>query len=462
MVVTALRKSLTALIGGLVLFTSATADANGMFPKAGQLVVAPSNPDHIVVRTTFGLVTSRNGGGDWSWICESAMGYANIEPGITITSDGVVVAGVYDGVTAAAGDSCTWSSVAGTNQESVADVSRAPSDPSVVMATARDLTTGVSRYLESSGAVTSFAQVGVDLPAGLVPITLDGAPSDPTRIYLSALRDIGGGQFVGALVRSSDHAGSWSVIDIPGSLDDSRPYLAAVHPTQPDALYVRLATTPGILLYSSDAGQSWTNIFTGAGALDSFALSPDGATVLVGGPVDGVWRANTLTHSFESVSTLPATCLTWTARGVYGCFTFFANDYVIALSSDQAETFTPLLDLQCLQGPLDCSTDTPVGAQCPMQWSNLALQFDVMRCGGGGNGAGGNGGAGVGGSAASTGGAGAGAAPPTTGPGSDATPASGCGCNVPGRAGTVWPWLLGVFALLRRRVQGTQPNPSTS
>ena len=70
------------------------AEANGKFPFADQVVVDQSNPDHLVVRTSFGLVVSSDAGASWGWVCEDAMGYADYEPGLAVVGSGAIVLGV--------------------------------------------------------------------------------------------------------------------------------------------------------------------------------------------------------------------------------------------------------------------------------------------------------------------------------------------------------------------------------
>src|SRR5262249_48056988 len=103
-----MRLAVSVLLAAL-LVGEGVAAANGKFPAGGQLVADSSDPKHIVVRTTFGLVTTRNAGSDWFWTCEDAIGYANFEPVIAVTHGGTVFVGLEEGVALAAGDGCTWS-----------------------------------------------------------------------------------------------------------------------------------------------------------------------------------------------------------------------------------------------------------------------------------------------------------------------------------------------------------------
>src|SRR5690242_9544521 len=72
------RCVLIAGIAGLFLLSGA-ARANGRYPLADQIVIDPGNPSHIVARSTFGLLDSDDGGKNFRWICETAIGYFGVE-----------------------------------------------------------------------------------------------------------------------------------------------------------------------------------------------------------------------------------------------------------------------------------------------------------------------------------------------------------------------------------------------
>jgi hypothetical protein len=134
----------------------------------------------------------------------------------------------------------------------------------------------------------------------------------------------------------------------------------------------------------------------GAGLLRGFALSPDGAMVVVGGTNDGLWRADTQAFAFEKLSSASLQCLTWTAAGIYACATQPFDEFTLGLSQDGGQSFAALLDLPCLRGPLDCPVQSSVGSVCPAEWPAIALQtghVDECSSGAGGGGTGGGGGA---------------------------------------------------------------------
>ncbi len=131
----------------------------------------------------------------------------------------------------------------------------------------------------------TFTLAGTALPPAFLGLTLDSAPSEPSRLYVSGR--YGSPDFQGALLRSDDRGATWASIPIPGSSDISLPYIGAIDPTNPDVVYVRLdGDKTDKLVVTKDGGKTFTEVFS-AKSLIGFALSPDGATVAAGSDKDG-------------------------------------------------------------------------------------------------------------------------------------------------------------------------------
>ena len=186
------------------------------------------------------------------------------------------------------------------------------------------------------------------------------------------------------LQRSDNRGATWQELPIPGSDSMNLPYVGAVDPHDPDIVYVRLDATPSdTLLVSKDGGMTYTTVYSAAGKLPGFALSPDGATVATGGPVDGVLTAPASTLDFHPASTVGALCLTWAAAGLYACADEFVDHFTAGISTDQGKTFTPLMHLGGLCGPLVCGPDSGVTNFCPAYWPPTETQIDNQGCDGG-------------------------------------------------------------------------------
>lgn len=436
----ALAAAAAALIAAAAV--AAPASANGRFPAAGQIAVHPSDPSRLMVRATFGLLTTHDGGEEWRWICEPVVGFGdNEDPMVAILADGTIIAGVFDGLSASKNAGCDWSFAPGDlDGRYVIDLSADREDPSrAVLVVSTGL--GAGRFLtqlwETSDNAASWTKAGADLPEDFLAHTVDAAPSRRERVYVSGR--FGAPEYAGALERTDDRGATWTRFDIPGSNDKRLPYLGAIDPADPDTVYVRLDGEPAdAVLVTRDGGESFTTIFEGQGNLLGFALSPDGGSVVVGGPQDGIWRAPTSSFAFEKVSDVGARCLTWTAEGIFACGGEFTDGFTVGRSTDEGETFTALLHLDGLCGPIECAPESGTASTCADLWGATELTIGSRQCGG-------DAGAGGGGSE-----------PPPPGE------PDGCGCKIgaagarpAGRPGGGAMWLaiaaVGALALGRAR-----------
>ena len=430
---------LACLVGATIGLLAPVARANGVFPSAGQIAIDPADANHILVRTTYGILTTRAGGEPWDWICETGVGYSSLfHPAIALLEDGTAIAGLGDGLAVAHTDACSWNKASGPIDGAyVVDVSVEKSAPSHAVAITSNGAAGAARFFTSEDNAVTWTQAGVDLPIGFIPLSIDVAPSDPTRVYVSALAG-GAGTLKGSLLISPDRGATWQPISVPLTDGDHAPYIGAIDPVNPDRLYLRTDGSPGHLFVFDHSTDKFEEIYAGQGYLRGFALSPDGQTLLVGGSSDGILRASASSLVFEKVSTVSTRCLTWTADGVYTCATEFSDGFTVGLSKDQGATFEPIMHLACVRGPLDCPAPSSVGKACPQEWDAVATLIGQSSCQGGG------GSAGAGGS--STGGAGAGGASSTGGASRTSTTSGGgsistdlggdrgCACSVGSRS----------------------------
>ncbi|WP_437578004.1 WD40/YVTN/BNR-like repeat-containing protein [Sorangium sp. So ce887] len=448
-----------ALVAAALAAAPSPAAANGVFPSADQIVFDPEDPARAVARMTYGLLATRDGGASWRWICEGAVGYddtGGVAPPIAAAEGGRVLAALSDGIAIGAEGGCAWARAAELAGKAVLDLSVRQGDPSHVVAVAAGTRHGL--WASRDGGA-SWASAGTPLPAGFQARTVDVAPSDPQRVYVSGLAT-GSGPVQGVIARSADGGATWETAVVPGSTTSREPYIAGVDPLDADVLYVRVASAPGRLFVSTDGGAAFEPVFETQGFVRAFAISPDGATVAVGSDIDGVFRAPSSTLAFERVSSVAPRCFVWTEAGLYACASEFLDDFTIGRSLDGGATFEPLLRQACIRGPLGCAATTAVGALCPTDWPRVALMTGHRDCtpdagspaAGSGTSAGATGATGVGGATAASGGGGAASAGGTGGaadaPGGGALPAGGarpgdggCGCHT-GSAGGGWAGAL--------------------
>ena len=433
------RSRCLLVTGALTLAVSAPAFANGRFPRADLIVSIPSDAERLIVRTTFGLLVSNDGGRHFDWICEAALELEDQEdPMIAITRRGSVVAATVDGVVIGGENECGFHRVAALDGAIVPDLTLDRADPSHVLAFRVRASAGGfdSQLFASNDEGETFSAVGGPLDGELLPLSIDLAPADPSRVYLTARlpRD---GDYASVLLRSDDGGDSFERWPVDGTAGMSLAFLAGVSPVDADRLYLRIAASDGSLLVTSDdAGQSFSTVHTGTGLLLGFAVSPDGDKIAFGGPSDGVWIANADGTDKQQRSALAVSCLGWSEQGLYAC-SDSTEEFGVGRSDDEGQTFERLLAFSELCGNTLCDPGSEVGRSCGLAWDTqgprLGASCNVTAPG----------------SAGQTGAAGGGGAAsyvPESGAGSDQS-----GCGFSGRAAGNRAWLVLLAALLLRR-----------
>lgn len=408
------------------------ARANGRFPIADQLVIDPADPSHIVLRTTYGILGSTNAGANFTWMCEVAVGYGGAQdPAMGILADGTILAGVFEGLAVSHDRRCSWSFVGDPLKgEYVIDVSVHRDDPSRAVAiTSTGTANGFHVILAETGDNgVSWTQAGTPILSDMIALTVDVAPSNSDRIYVSG---IVGKSYAPAIERSDDRGKTWKRTYFDATYAKDTPFIAAVDPTNPDRVYVRMGS-PSVdrLLLSNDGAATWTEVYAGMDDLLGFALSPDGLRIAVGGPKDGIRIADSTSLVFQQVSSLYTRCLTWSTAGLYACANQFVDGFTLGLSKDEGKTFTPLYNLidMC---PLECPEGASGTAACAMYWPSVVatLSNEPLACGG----------AATGSSSSSSGSA-------------PSVPRDGnCGCNLEAQSGAWAPLAFVALALASRR-----------
>lgn len=404
-------------------FASANASANGRFPNAQQL--REPAPGSLVVAATYGLLVSGNSGQDFQFVCESALfGKALMgswaDPLLETLPDGTIISGSQNGLRVSRDRGCSFrtefelphdASLVTPGQDPVApqgtviDVCPAYDSANSVLALttlhADDGSIIEHRIYKSSDGARSFAPLAMPLEKSQIAVvlTLDAAPSDPLRIYVSGTS---AGQSV--LAVSSDGGNSYSLhsiaIDDPDGVTGA--YIAAVSPTDPNRLYLRVSrkglddagsdTWDDSLLVSDDAGAHFHDVLRRRAALLGFALSPDGTQVLAGfgdpmiPPVItsedalGIYAATSDTLAFsQRVPNLAVSCLRWTSTALYACakennplatggIDFHIGAVKPAAVPDNLQAFEPLLKLRDVRGPLPREDGTP--SACAEEWKS--------------------------------------------------------------------------------------------
>lgn len=372
------------------------AHANGRYPQAMQLIQDPLDGNRLWLRATYGLITSVDRGRTWHWICEKAMsGNPNevFDPMFGIHADGTVVVGQDKGLLRSKDRGCVWAQVIPELEKSfIQDVAVDPSDrrSGLAISSHNPGPTFSIELWETKNNGASYARISTILDNKYAR-TVDAAPSDPNRVYISVLayEPIDGtGTAMPMLLRSDDRGKNWTESALPGP-SYAEPYIAVVHPTNPDVLYVRThestrlsQTTVSIksrLLYSDDGAATWREILSGDAPMLGFALSPDGSEVLVGfgdeglpgkaliAPENafGMWRAMTSSFEFTKISDRKVGCLSWLANDIYVCTPLEETGFDLGILNHTCPaTIRPLFSKRRISGPLPCAAGTTTASLC--------------------------------------------------------------------------------------------------
>jgi hypothetical protein len=401
---------------------AAPAYANGRFPNAEQL--RELAPGSLVVSGTYGLLVSGNSK-DFQFVCESALFGKTlmgswVDPLLEVLPDGTILSGSVNGLRVSRDHGCSFQSEWSLPH----DPSFIPPDPQatgplgtvVDLCPAYDSAQGVvaltsltqadgstleHRLYHSTGGAKSWTTLGVAIPTSMVHVvlTVDVAPSDEARIYVS-------GSLLGksVLVVSEDSGASWTPHTL--MIDDSAGvgglYIAAVSPTDPQRVYLRVnrqiqaddgsTTWDDSLLVSDDGGATARDVLRQQAALLGFALSPDGATVVAGfgdpvvAPIvasDGAVglysaSADTLTFGHE-ISDFYVSCLRWATDGLYACakendplsMNPSVTDFHVGVFKGSGvpsalSDFSVLVKLKDLRGPMPLASGQP--SACEAEW----------------------------------------------------------------------------------------------
>jgi len=358
-----------SMLAGAISLSSAPALANGRYPNADMLIVDPGDPNHLVLRATFGTLVSSDQGQHWSWICEEAVGYVSGDPAMTVLAGGNMLHAFLGTITLSAAQGCSFAPVPFSAQGRFAvDVTLDPADPSHAWVLASGL---LGRRQASVLDVSDSAAAPLLVAEDFVPNTIEVARSRPQRIYVVGFN----ARFESTLLVSDDRGASWQARPI--ALYPALPmYLSAVAPADPDTLYVRVDDgTSDHLIVSRDGGLNFVEVLSIRTEMLGFALSPDGSQLAAGGPDVRLQVASTTDFAFAPAADIKSLrCLTWAEAGLFACAQESLDNWTLARSADGGQSFTPLWHVQDLV-PLECEGSTSTGSVCPRAWLDVSAQI---------------------------------------------------------------------------------------
>lgn len=393
------KRLLAVLLPSLASLVATTAfpddaHANGRFPQSNAVFFSKNEPDLVLMRATFGLVISHDRGKTWDWVCEESIGLTGTEdPMFAVMPDGTYVGSAFLGLTLSHDKGCSFSFAAGDlAQASFVDLTTRAAEPNRLVAFRSALDrlddAGAPVYLsvlyETQDQAKTFTRLGSPFDGALLGHTVDLAPSDPDRIYVTGIR-VAGTTTTALFLTSRDHGKTYEEHTIALVDKEQATYIAAVDPTNADRVYLRTASpipyggdgsgSPGRLLLTEDAGKTWRVLLSTKAALQGFALSRDQSKIFVGTVQDGLNVASTSDFSFKQISNREISCLGISDDGLWACSTE-RSGFVLGLSKDEGATFEPKLHFCDIRGPVACGADAKTTQLCGGQrWKKQ--EFDL-------------------------------------------------------------------------------------
>jgi hypothetical protein len=376
-------------VAGLLCLATTVVHANGRLPGATGLAINPSDENQLLLGLTYGLALTRDRGASWTWMCEQQIegNGGDVDPAIVVTSNGtlVVLSLTNGGVLVSRNRGCSFERPLGPLEGNRGvDLALDPSQPGRVVALMSTIVEVIDagyprfrNFLAHSLDHGGSWEVLADLPEDMSAETVEVAPSDAKRIYVSGTSSADPLQ--GIVERSDDGGLSWkrTTVRLPngsGSL-----FVSAIHPTDPERLWFRVpgrgdvfGVLPARLWLSTDGAATFNQVADTQAGMLGFAVSPDGKRVAFGGPTDGLFVAPADASAAPSkVADLHVSCLRWYASGLYVCAIEPTDPYTLGFAAEPTQGFVPLWHTAntCREA---CAPPSTLAMTCQMPWEMVA------------------------------------------------------------------------------------------
>jgi hypothetical protein len=352
--------------------------------RAVGVEVSPEDPDHVLVRTTYGMLLTRDGGQSFGWLCGAGAGFdADIElPEVGWFPNGRLVIGTFDGLRAS-DDGCDWQPPGGAVGSSYFTNVTVGSSPSEILLLS---TSGIGGYRyevalwSSDDGGASWHSRGRAPDPSFLPFNVRSAPARPDTIAMAG-RD-GDARALGeVMMRSTDGGDSWQRTAL-SDVADAVTHVVGFDPAASGRVYLSSVVTgnrPSVTIRRVDATNDRATanpsptvevLAALEGIVSSVVLAPDGTHLLIGTEDRGLWRLDSETLALEQTVELSVQCLRYDGARLYACVDEDVEGYTVGVSTDAGVTFEPFMWRSSPCGPLACGATTTVGAMCPAAWTS--------------------------------------------------------------------------------------------
>jgi len=377
--------AIVALVGSPM----GTAHAHGGPPRTRTIAFHPTDPDVWVSQTTFGLVRTDDGGATWRWVCPQAMRWdVGEDPVFLVTADGSTLGALFGGLTRGDADWCDWSFPEPDLERTVViDVALDPGEPQRVLTVTSSGGDDNGVFVSRDGGRTWTP--GPSLGRVLFE-SIDVAPSDPDRVYLSGVTLPRGNpddpdyEPRTALVYGSADGGQTFPEarrhEVPLGTEDRAVEVLGVSPADPDVLFLHVRAREGDdqIFRSTDAGATFETVLRGE-QIFSFAVSDDGTSAWASGLDVGLQRSTDGGETFSPVDAdLDTRCLAYRAGdGLFACGNDNVDGFALGRSADGGESFEPVFRHADVGGLVPCGETTTTGDLCAAWVQDLCDDLEL-------------------------------------------------------------------------------------
>lgn len=357
-----------AVAVGLLLGSAPRALAHGRFPEAGYITFHPSDPNTIVVRTSFGLLVSHDAGASFRWICQQSMNQRITEdPNVLVAADNTLLVPLFAGYMRGEDNGCSFRYVDALTGRIMIDQVRDPLVATSIWSVSSNFDSANYVYFSDDEGRSWEARPG-DLGEAILD-RIRVAPTDALRVYLSgSTLDETGTLREGTFLRSRDGGESFETLPFSFEAGERSLLLLAVDPTNADKIFARVSGDfQDRLVMTVDAGDHWTDL-AALPFVQSFVIAPDGQRLWFGGGQDsGLWYSSDGGETLEQLDRdLDVNCLGLRDDELWICANNATDGFAIGKSTDGGRVFTPVFRFAEFAGIVECEGESETVNTCEM------------------------------------------------------------------------------------------------
>jgi hypothetical protein len=352
--------------------------ASAHAPPLGARVLSSDAGGEEVIVTNRGLVFREPTTGAARLLCNEALRINTSElPNVAMLGDGGLLVASSSGLRLSRDQGCSWSDVGQMATTSTPALAADPNDPDTVVIASYDSDAPGLRITRDGGQ--SWSPLYATDEADYVHSLLIAA-ADSASLYATVTAYAPGVPPAHALLRTRDGGDSWQRIELPLTEKDYLARVAAVSPSDPEALVLyTVSNSPGLdaarLLVSRDGGDSFSVALERA-EIRGAGYGSDGRLWVAAR--EGLFGAGA-DLAFEQTSAASELgCVLERGGALFVCGHYAGIGTArsgIGVSADGGNSFERWLDFENVDAAVECPADSLTTALCAQPWRDWELEL---------------------------------------------------------------------------------------